>query len=399
MGIIIQKFGGTSLANTESRLMALAKITEATEKGDRVVLVVSAMGRLGSPYATDTLLGLVGYKESVLSNQELDMLISTGEVISSVVMSNLLNSHGIKAQALTGGGAGVMTDDNHLSADIIRIDTDAVRDLISKGIVPVIAGFQGRGPHNEVTTIGRGGSDTTAALFGEALKADRVEIYTDVDGIMTADPRIYGAAKIIDQVSYTEVFQMADSGAKVIHPRAVEIAMRAGIKMLIKNTFNDHVGTSIIHYEHIDQKYKITEKLITSIAHRINRLQVHVEGPMDDEIFFAKLAEEGISIDIINIFPERRVFTIDQDKKEKLIDVIKVHPVSHHFIDDCCKITVIGERMTGVPGVMAKIIKSLSSKDIEILQTADSLSTIACLIRCKDLENAILALHQTFELD
>jgi len=327
------------------------------------------------------------------------MLISTGEVISSVVMSNLLNSHGIKAQALTGGGAGVMTDDNHLSADIIRIDTDAVRDLISKGIVPVIAGFQGRGPHNEVTTIGRGGSDTTAALFGEALKADRVEIYTDVDGIMTADPRIYGAAKIIDQVSYTEVFQMADSGAKVIHPRAVEIAMRAGIKMLIKNTFNDHVGTSIIHYEHIDQKYKITEKLITSIAHRINRLQVHVEGPMDDEIFFAKLAEEGISIDIINIFPERRVFTIDQDKKEKLIDVIKVHPVSHHFIDDCCKITVIGERMTGVPGVMAKIIKSLSSKDIEILQTADSLSTIACLIRCKDLENAILALHQTFELD
>lgn len=399
MGLIVQKFGGTSLATEESRNKVIDKIQEAKKAGHDVVVVVSAMGRYGSPYATDTLLDLVDAKKAQIDMQEMDLLISTGEIISSVVMSNLLNKKGTKAKALTGGGAGVLTNDHHLSADVLHIDTQNIMKLLSAGVTPVVAGFQGRGPNHEITTIGRGGSDTTAALFGEALDAELVEIYTDVDGIMTTDPRVTNDAKILKQVSYDEVFQMAESGAKVIHPRAVEIARRSGVKMVIRNTFSDEAGTSITQYNPINKSYSIDEMLITSIAHRLNRVQVQVEGQMDDEVFFAHLAKDAISIDIINIFPGRRVFTIDSDKKEATEKVIGQYPVIAHFIEDCCKVTVIGERMTGVPGVMAKIVHALVSQDIEILQTADSLSTIACLIHSKDLDKAVKTLHKAFDLE
>ncbi|PKM95541.1 MAG: aspartate kinase [Firmicutes bacterium HGW-Firmicutes-1] len=399
MKILVQKFGGTSLATEENRECAIKKILEAKNNYDGVVVVVSAMGRSPQPYATDTLLNLIGPKDTKISPREMDLLMSCGEIISTVVLSNMLLKEGVKPYSMTGGTAGIITNNNHLNAEIIDVDTSNLMTVLKEGFIPIVAGFQGRGTNNEVTTIGRGGSDTSAVLLGEALGAESVEIYTDVDGIMTADPRICKTANLIDEISYSEVFQMADSGAKVIHPRAVEIARRAGMPLIIKNTFNNLNGTNITEYNKLDKKSSTKEKLITSIAHRVGRAQFLVEGDIDDEKFFGELADKNVSIDIINIFPKRRVFTIEEEKKKVVLEVLKGYTATYSFIENCCKVTVIGEKMTGVPGVMAKIIKCLSEIGVEILQTADSLSTIACLVKKEDLEKSVEALHKVFELD
>lgn len=386
------------MATEETRKNVVDKIKEAKKEYDNVVVVVSAIGRLGAPYATDSLLHLVNYKNTFLSPRELDLLMSVGETISALVITNTLLENGIKACALTGGGAGIITDEDFNDANVININTDSIKRLLDEDIIPVVAGFQGVTVNNEVTTLGRGGSDTTASLLGEALKADAIEIYTDVDGIMTADPRICKSAKIINEISYNEVFQMAGCGAKVIHPRAVEVARRSSIPLIIKNTFNDSRGTSIKRFIKPDVKKTIEDKLITSIAHKTNITQFSIKGDIDDENFFTELAKENVSIDIINIFPDQKVFTIDDNCRDKVIKLIEKHNASYTFIDKCCKVTVIGERITGVPGVMAKIIRCLSKSSIEILQTADSLSTIACLIKEKDLIVAAEALHKEFML-
>lgn len=398
MRILVQKFGGTSMATEETRKNVVDKIKEAKKEYDNVVVVVSAIGRLGAPYATDSLLHLVNYKNTLLSPKEIDLLMSVGETISALVITNTLLENGIKACALTGGGAGIVTDNDFNNAKVIDIKTEPIMKLLNEGIIPVVAGFQGKTVENEITTLGRGGSDTTASLLGEALKADAIEIYTDVDGIMTADPRICKSAKIIDELSYNEVFQMAGSGAKVIHPRAVEVARRSGIPLIIKNTFNNSRGTSIKRFIKSERKETIQDKLITSIAHKTNIIQFSIQGEIDDENFFTELADENVSIDIINIFPERKVFTIDDTCKNKVIKLINKYDAPYTYIDNCCKVTVIGEKITGVPGVMAKIIRCLSKSSVEILQTADSLSTIACLIKEKDLEIAAEALHKEFML-
>ncbi|GKX31807.1 aspartokinase [Vallitalea longa] len=386
------------MATEETRKNVVDKITEAKKEYDNVVVVVSAIGRLGAPYATDSLLHLVNYKNTLLSPKEIDLLMSVGEIISALVITNTLLENGIKACALTGGGAGIVTDNDFNNANVIDIKTEPIIKLLNEGIIPVVAGFQGATVENEITTLGRGGSDTTASLLGEALDADAIEIFTDVDGIMTADPRICKSAKIIDEISYNEVFQMAGSGAKVIHPRAVEVASRSGIPLIIKNTFNDSRGTSIKTFIKSERKKTIQDKLITSIAHKTNIIQFSIQGEIDDENFFTELANENVSIDIINIFPERKVFTIDDTCKNKVIKLINKYNAPYTFIDNCCKVTVIGEKITGVPGVMAKIIRCLSKSSVEILQTADSLSTIACLIKEKDLEIATEALHKEFML-
>lgn len=398
MRILVQKFGGTSMATEETRRDVMNKIIEAKKHYDGVVVVVSAIGRLGAPYATDSLLHLVNHKHTKLSPREVDLLMSVGETISSLIMANTLIEEGYRAQALTGGGAGIMTDSNFNHAQVTHIHTKPLMNLLKEDTIPVVAGFQGVNVDRHVTTLGRGGSDTTAALLGEALGAEAVEIYTDVDGIMTADPRICKSATIIDSISYNEVFQMAGCGAKVIHPRAVEVARRAGIPLIIKNTFSNAAGTSIMRHIGPHGKTTVDDKIITSIAHIADRIQFSILGFIDDEKFFTDLASENVSIDIINIFPERKVFTIEEHCKKRVIALLEAYKADYSFIEECCKVTVIGERMTGVPGVMAKIIRCLSKASVEILQTADSLSTIACLIREQDLETAVEALHEEFML-
>lgn len=398
MNIVIQKFGGTSVATPETRMQVVEKIIQTCKEGNQPVVVVSAMGRLGAPYATDTLLQFIKDDAGNIKPRELDVLLSCGELISAVMMATLLENHGYPAVALTGGQGGIVTDSLYGQADLIEGRPDKILSYIEQGRIPVVAGFQGITIDGEITTLGRGGSDTTAAMLGSILGATRIEIFTDVDGIMTADPRVCNKASIINELTYNEVFQMADSGAKVIHPRAVEYAMRANIPLMIKNTFTDAEGTSILQILPKNVQ-EVSPKVLTGIAHRMNRIQVRVMSDFHDECeILGQIADAHISIDLINIFPESKIFTIDAQDQVPLEQLLQVSGHEYQLVGECCKITAIGERMTGVPGVMARIIKCLTKARVEVLQTADSLTTIACLIKEKHLSQAITALHEEFNL-
>lgn len=398
MKIIIQKFGGTSVSTEERRNQVVSKVKEAINKGFFPVVVVSAMGRKGEPYATDTLLSLLDNNFKRNNLQATDMLMCCGEIISSVVMSNLLINAGVQAVPLTGGQAGIITNDNFSEADLIYTKTEDIKEILKSGKVPVVAGFQGITERGYLTTLGRGGSDTSACLLGQALNAEEIDIYTDVDGIMTADPRIVNDASLIDIISYNEVFQLADQGAKVIHPRAVECARKANIPIVIKNTMSQCKGT-LVNNNGMNRK----EKVISGITHLNNRTQITVrlkENSNKDNYrnLLETLAKNNISLDLINIFPTEQIFTIDSFKKEKLENVLKDQNIKYSIMDNCSTIAIVGIGMTGVPGIMAKIIKTLSENSIDILQTADSNMTIWCLIKSENIIKALNLLHKAFKL-
>lgn len=397
--ILVQKFGGTSVSTNERRNMAVSKVVNAIEEGFMPVVVVSAIGRSGDPYATDTLINFAKSINKDIPRRELDILMSCGEVISSVIFANTLIGKGYKAKVFTGGQAGIITDDNFGSADIIRVEPKYILDSINQNIIPVIAGFQGMTIDGDITTLGRGGSDTTAALLGEALKAYAVEIYTDVDGIMTADPRIVTNAHILKKISYNEVFQMAEQGAKVIHPRAVEIAMRGNVPLIIKNTMTDSPGTIITQYNNAYSNIYETDNLVTGIANMNNRVQVIMEVDSDDKDIFEKIAESKISIDLINIFPDKKIFTISESDLQKLEELLKSNIIKYNIRKNCSKVSIIGNKIRGVPGVMSRIIKALSKNGIEIYQTADSHNTISCLVSQDKADKAIKILHDEFKLE
>lgn len=398
MKIIVQKFGGTSVSSEENRKKVIEKVKIAINEGYSPVIVVSAMGRKGEPYATDTLLSLISENFKCKNKLAQDLLMCCGETISSVVMSNDLYEEGIEAVPLTGGQAGIFTDNNFTDAKCINVEPKRILDIISQGRVPIITGFQGISESGYVTTLGRGGSDTSASLLGVALNAEMIEIYTDVDGIMTADPRIVKDAYLIDVISYSEVFQLADQGAKVIHPKAVEIAMEGNIPLLIKNTMSDCKGTLINNFG--DRKHK---RIMSSITSQSDRVQISISKDINKENnkynnILELLAVNKISLDLINIFPDKQIFTINKEDKDILENILKKSNLNFNIIEDCSKVAVIGSGMKGIPGVMAKIIKSLSDNKIEVLQTADSHMTIWCLVHSKDAINAINILHKAFSI-
>ncbi|MCI6692802.1 MAG: aspartate kinase [Clostridium sp.] len=398
MKIVIQKFGGTSVSTEDRRRKVVSKVREALKNGFSPVVVVSAMGRRGDPYSTDTLLSLVDINFKKNNLQATDMLMCCGELISSVIMSNSLINEGIEAIPLTGGQAGIITNEKFSEAEPIYTNVKYILKLIELGKVPVVTGFQGVTEDGYFTTLGRGGSDTSACILGEALKAEKIEIYTDVDGIMTADPRIVKDATLISSISYNEIFQLADQGAKVIHPRAVDCARKANIPILIKNTMNNCKGTLIN-----SNGNQNTNKIISGITHLNNRTQVTVrfKDNKDNRSYrylLDILAKNKISLDLINIFPTEQIFTIDSNRKEKLQEVLNKVNIIYKFTDDCSTIAIVGMGMRGVPGIMAKIINALAENSIEILQTADSNMTIWCLIKSDFVEMALNLLHKAFKL-
>ncbi|HHV17421.1 MAG TPA: aspartate kinase [Thermoanaerobacterales bacterium] len=245
MALIVQKFGGTSVKSPENRKAVLNHILRAKEKGYDVVVVVSAMGRLGDPYATDTLIELLKAQGGKVCSKKKDLIMACGEIISAVVMASYIEAQGVKAEAMTGFQAGIVTTADFGNADIIKVDPAPIKKNIEEGKIVVVAGFQGITEKDEITTLGRGGSDTTAVVLGGYLKADLVEIYTDVPGIAVTDPRIIPEAPFIPSISFDEVIIMAESGAKVIHPRAVRAAKEFNIPLRIKSTFDQSEGTLI----------------------------------------------------------------------------------------------------------------------------------------------------------
>lgn len=398
MKIIVQKFGGTSVATKENRAHLVKKVKEAKKAGFNPVVVVSAMGRKGAPYATDTLLSLIDNEFKQENKLAQDLLMCCGETISSVVVSNELYNAGMQAVPLTGWQAGLVTDDNYTNARCLKVNTDRIMEILNSGGIPVITGFQGATEKGYLTTLGRGGSDTSASLIGVALKAECIEIYTDVDGIMTADPRVVSDADLIDVISYSEVFQLADQGAKVIHPRAVQAAMEGNIPLLIKNTMSDSKGTLINNLG--DRKHR---RIMSGITSQENRIQIRIckkdnEKNAKYNDILEIMAVNKISLDLINIFPDECIFTISKSDEELLKNILSRSGIKYQLIEDCTKIAIIGSGMQGTPGVMAVIMKSLNNANIEVLQTADSHMTIWCLIHSKDCVKALNILHKAFSI-
>ncbi|SDJ00893.1 aspartate kinase [Salimicrobium halophilum] len=403
MEIVVQKFGGTSVRDKESRARAMSHIEKAVKEGYKVVVTVSAMGRKGEPYATDTLLSLVDYPNTTLSSREQDLIMSCGEVISSVVFSDELSKSGVKSTALTGAQAGFLTNSDFTKAKIVDMKPDRILQELKDLDVVVVAGFQGKNDDGETTTFGRGGSDTTAAALGAALNAEYVDIFTDVEGIMTADPRIVESARTMEQITYNEISNLAYQGAKVIHPRAVEIAMHAKVPLRVRSTYSDLPGTLVSASVEGEKGSDIDDRLVTGIAHMtgITQLTIPVEnenGGVQSKVF-GMMADAGISVDFINISPQSIVYTVDATFTDKAVGLLEdegFHPMVKR---NCAKVSTVGAGIAGVPGVTAKIVNTLTTAGVQILQSADSHTTIWVLIKEDDIKEAVNALHSIFQLN
>ncbi len=402
--ILVQKFGGTCLDTPEKRSLAVERIKEAADNNYRVVAVVSAMGRRGEPYATDTLIGLAREVSPELAPRELDLLMSCGEIISAVLMVSELKARGLKALALSGGQSGIITDTTFGDARILRVEPAHVLKHLEEGYVVVVAGFQGRADSGDITTLGRGGSDTSATALAAALEAEAVEIYTDVDGIMTADPRIVPEARTIAVVTYEETVQLAREGAKVIHPRAVEIAARAGIPVRVRTMAADGRKTLVTSADKAAASPWSdwqNGKPVTGITYRESLVQIVVPGmfqgaPLHPEKVFE--AVKCVSVDLINVFPEMMSFVVsEQDSKEALMALENAGVPAEAF-SRRAKVTVVGFGMHGRPGVMCTVVKALAGEGVRIYATADSHMTISCLIDGELLSKAVNALHRAFQL-
>ncbi|MED0669378.1 aspartate kinase [Aneurinibacillus aneurinilyticus] len=404
MRILVQKFGGSSLTTAEKRERAAHHIVKALEQGYSVCVVVSAMGRKGDPYATDTLLDLIRENGDALGKREKDMLMSCGEVISAATMASMLNAKGFTTAVLTGGQAGILTNDDYTNAQIATINPQRIVRELEQGKIVIVTGFQGRTTEWDTTTLGRGGSDTSATALGVALQAEMVDIFTDVNGIMTADPRIVEEARSLSTITYTEICNMAYQGAKVLHPRAVEIAMQTNTPIRVRSTFSDDGGTLVTSVAEANRVAgEVNDRLITGIAHVSNVTQIKVmakEGEYDLQMqVFKAMAENEISVDFINVNPLGVAYTVHDEVVEKAVNILHIMGYEPLLTQHCAKVSIIGAGMAGVPGVMARIVETLTKEDIQILQSADSHTTIWVLVKEVDMVRAVRALHKTFDLD
>ncbi|MFP4973857.1 aspartate kinase [Paenibacillus sp. CN-4] len=404
MGILVQKFGGTSLSTPQAREHVVRHVKRELAGGFNLVIVVSAMGRRGEPYATDTLLDVAVQNGNALQDREKDLLMACGEIISATTLCSLLGSEGIQATVLTGGQAGFMTDGQYGNARILDVRPERILRELREQKVVIVTGFQGMTESGDFTTLGRGGSDTSATALGAALRADMVDIYTDVDGILTADPRIVEDAKPLPYVTYTEICNMAYQGAKVIHPRAVEIAMQAQIPVRVRSTFSEGEGTLVTHQEGFkDERAGIVDRYVTGIAYVSNITQISVDCPEGNGSgiqlqIFKTMAENGISVDFINVTPTGAVYTVFDNVSEKAIHALQELGLRPKSLSGCAKVSVIGGGINGVPGIMARIVEALSAQNIQILQSADSNTTIWVLVKKEDMVQSLRALHHQFEL-
>lgn len=405
MKIVVQKFGGTSVHTPELREKAALKLKEAYDEGFAPVAVVSAMGRAGAPYATDTLISLAKAEYEHLDPRNLDLLMSTGEIISTVVMTQTLRKLGLKAVALTGWQAGILTDNHFGDATIKRVESQKIIQYLEQGYVVVVAGFQGTTEDGEITTLGRGGSDTSAVILGVALEADYVDIFTDVIGVMTADPRIVPEAHILEGLTYTEAAEIIQQGAKVIHDKAMNIAREYRVPLRVRSLNDEGKGTLICDIRSMSKeglRLFSQDKPVYSIAFRkgLAQFRVKLNGEKENKLkMFQLLANKGISIDLINLFPETVAFVVEEGKAPKVKEILEQEGFQLELSYPCAKISLVGSGMADRPGVVADMVEALRDAEVEILQTSDSHVTISCLVHAADMEKAIQVLHRKFQLE
>ncbi len=408
MSIIVQKFGGTSVASEKGWKALANKIKDELNNNKQVIVVVSAMGRRPAPYATDSLLGLIKDYSAQVSDRERDMLMACGEIISAVTVSHYLRSLGIKAKAFDGAQAGIAAIGNYGSASIESIDPQELLKALQEGFVPVVAGFQGVNKCGEIVTLGRGGSDTTAVALGAAVGAERVDIFTDVEGVMTADPRYVPSAHVLEHISHVEVGEMANEGAKVLHPRAVEISQTHNIPLRVRSTFSAKEGTAIdsnsANVSIADRQLEV-EKLVTGVVSVPGYTMVSIDLQATPDLrvrrlaIFERLAEASLSLDMINVAEDRICFLLNNSDINTAKNLLKELGCSFAMRFGCAKLSVVGQAMRGQPGVMMRICRALVHSGIELFYTTDSHITISAVVAENALAKASQAIHTEFGLD
>ena len=403
MTLIVQKYGGSSLADVGQIKNVVGRITQVRDRGDQVVVVVSAMGD-----TTDELLKLAYQVAERPADRELDVLLSTGELISSTLLSMSLNHMGYEAISLSGAQAGIRTDASYSRAMIVDIDPERMFKEMEKGRIVIVAGFQGITEEKDITTLGRGGSDTTAVALAVSLKAEECQIYTDVEGIYTADPHLVTEARKLLQIGYDEMLELASYGARVIHPRAVELGELFDIPIMVASSFTDNPGTLIDGGASMEASNKVR-----GVAHDFDVAKVTVVGVPDSSgisaAIFEPLAMANISIDTIVQAPSVAgttdlTFTVSRNQLGKAMDVVK--PIASSIgARDCTsdfklgKVSIIGIGMQNTPGYAARMFKALSEGGINIHVISTSEIRITCIIDENRVDDAVHALHRAFELE
>jgi aspartate kinase len=398
--LVVQKYGGTSVGDLERIENVAQRVAKSKEEGKSIVVVVSAMSGETNK--------LISYAEHFSSNppkREMDMLLSSGERVTSALLSIALNQMGYGAIALTGRQAGMVTNSTHTSARIEKIETDNIQRELDKDKIVIVAGFQGISKEGNVTTLGRGGSDLSAVAIAGALGADLCEIYTDVDGVYTTDPRIEPKAKKIEKISYDEMLEFASLGAKVLQNRSVELAKKLDVNLVTRSSFNNNSGTLITKEENIMEK-----PVVSGIALDKNQARITLRGVVDKPgiaaNIFTNLANEGINVDMIiqNVGEDGSTnlgFTVPRDELERAKEImLDLNPAKNlEFDNKIVKVSIVGVGMKSHSGVASKAFETMAKENINIEMISTSEIKISMAIDEKYGELAVRALHEAYELD
>ncbi|MGR3177176.1 MAG: aspartate kinase [Candidatus Anammoxibacter sp.] len=403
MGLIVQKFGGTSVADADKIKSSAAKVIKAHLDGNRVIVIVSAMGK--------TTNGLIDMAYAICDNpdsRELDMLISTGEQISISLMAMALHSLGYPAISLTGGQVGIETDSSHTKARIVNISTGKIEKELENGNIVIIAGFQGIDINHNITTLGRGGSDTTAVAIAAKMGADLCEIYTDVDGIYTTDPRIVPNAKKLKKISYDEILELASLGAQVMHPRSIEFAKKYNVPIYVRSSLNNSTGTLICKEVPEMENVFVSGATVSKDDAKITIRKIP-DKPGRAASIFHEIAENNINVDmIIQNTSEQGLadvtFTVHKSDLKKAIkttgEIAKKIEAGEVITDSkIAKLSIVGIGMRSHTGIAEKMFMALANEKINIQMISTSEIKVSCIIDEDSAETALRAVHKTFELD
>jgi aspartate kinase len=377
--------------------VAVSRVAEAVTRGDKPVVVCSALGRAPDPYATDVLATLLG---PAPNGPNRDLLMACGEAIAGAVFAEMLCALGVPAQAMTGRQAGILTDDQYGKAEIQSVDPEPVLKLIALGIVPVVTGFQGATRDGATTTLGRGGSDLTAVALADALAAKSVEIYTDVSGVMTADPRRIAGAHVIERVTQREMVELAGNGAKVMHHKAAELANATGTSYVVKG-LRSNSGTAIDDDAPVDPDRPVSGLAIipdVTFCRIIQGLTDDYDRADVDRDVLGRIAERGISIDMINVNDAGVFFICDDEAADAIRPAISDLNLALRMRPHCAKISIVGAGMRGTSGVMYRVVKTIGDAGVDIIHSTDSNITISILVPADQAVRAEQALHDTFGL-
>ncbi|WP_066640084.1 aspartate kinase [Desulfolucanica intricata] len=401
--LIVQKYGGSSVADPECIKRVARRVVDLKKQGHDMVVVVSAMGD-----TTDELIDLVKEITDDPPEREMDMLLSTGEQVSIALLAMAIKALGEKVISLNGAQVGIVTDNIHTKAKIIDIHTERLKAELNAGNIVVVAGFQGITMKSDITTLGRGGSDTSAVALAAALRADTCEIYTDVDGVYTADPRIVPNARKLDVISFDEMLELAHLGAAVLHPRSVELAKLYKVPLHVRSSFNHNLGTVLKEVEDMENL-----QVVTGVAHDLNVAKIGLFDVPDEPgvamNIFKALAEANINVDVIVQSAMRNnvndiAFTIAHNELKKTLAVVEgiqdsVGFKGYTYDENVSKVSIVGAGMASNYGVAADMFEALAEENINIEMITTSDIKISCIIKASDTEKAVNALHKKFSLD